>query len=665
MMNGRHVQLSILGLVVVFLILYISELLPGYNLKSDEDYGILANQIKELKNNLKQKENNELEIKTLNNVLNKRVDGLMEKIQSIVNQKEVELNVENSNSEMGLTKVIYTQDESVVFLSSPLSIRLWIDVPNAFPWRKCLHEYASSLFTHSCDPTKDYEKEKQSIILKTFEEDKSKFQLMLEIRNAEMNKNCIQPDDEKNIKIVADCSSSGYWQWTSRGLLRWKNEGCLASTTAQAKTVLVECDHNYDDQMVEIGKVNKTATPATIEPLDLEFWQKRMDQSRKEELESAKKEVDVVLEEIKRSEDNGDYGKFEGNRRAVVFFVDKGSGFLAYLSWWIFAWRKISLDSEKESFDIVLMTHPDSIKKLPKECKEVPQDYDPKSAGPGQCLYRELVPISERNHKYDSYLNSQECLANPAASFLKEYKILIRADLDTFPTPGMINLWPRDVICNRNAVTTHYRKNIEDPIIATAAAAGITHKHWHNTDSAWMGPALRIIALSKLTTYLARFTRAHMFGPGTLCRCATCINLPQECEWGQGIYAGTLLLYAQEIAMNRMWSQREYDTQKTAILDASCTELNIHVCQVALMHARHNSDPFSKFNFLRGDYKHWEMKDLDITNVQGYAMYMAIASANQGKNANETMERYLEKSGGTSLGDICESREDSPGKTFN
>ena len=47
-----------------------------------------------------------------------------------------------------------------------------------------------------------------------------------------------------------------------------------------------------------------------------------------------------------------------------------------------------------------------------------------------------------------------------------------------------------------------------------------------------------------------------MFGPGTGCRCSTCTELPTECQWGTSIYAGTLLLYAQEIAMDAMWTQR-------------------------------------------------------------------------------------------------------------
>ena len=76
-----------------------------------------------------------------------------------------------------------------------------------------------------------------------------------------------------------------------------------------------------------------------------------------------------------------------------------------------------------------------------QECIEVPLDFDSQSAGPGQCLWRELTPLSgtfsamspalyltrppsypERDHKYDRYLNSQECLSNPAASFLLKYK---------------------------------------------------------------------------------------------------------------------------------------------------------------------------------------------------------------------------------------------------
>ena len=38
-----------------------------------------------------------------------------------------------------------------------------------------------------------------------------------------------------------------------------------------------------------------------------------------------------------------------------------------------------------------------------------------------------------------------------------------------------------------------------------------------------------------------------MFGPGTTCRCATCITLPANCSWTGGPFAGILLLYSQVV----------------------------------------------------------------------------------------------------------------------
>ena len=33
---------------------------------------------------------------------------------------------------------------------------------------------------------------------------------------------------------------------------------------------------------------------------------------------------------------------------------------------WLYSWHKIGLDTDVEAFDIILMTHPASVKKLPK-----------------------------------------------------------------------------------------------------------------------------------------------------------------------------------------------------------------------------------------------------------------------------------------------------------
>ena len=87
------------------------------------------------------------------------------------------------------------------------------------------------------------------------------------------------------------------------------------------------------------------------------------------------------------------------------------------------------------------------------------------------------------------------------------------------------------------------RQNIESAIIDASEAAGITHRHWHNTDSAWFvknkcfhrlkrfGPAHRVVALSKLTVQLARLveepkpTRASPGSPARTCSApAPCVG---------------------------------------------------------------------------------------------------------------------------------------------
>ena len=51
------------------------------------------------------------------------------------------------------------------------------------------------------------------------------------------------------------------------------------------------------------------------------------------------------------------------------------------------------------------------------------------------------------------YMNSQECLVGPGTGFLGDYRLLLRADMDTFPTPRFRGLWPEGVLVDRNYQT--------------------------------------------------------------------------------------------------------------------------------------------------------------------------------------------------------------------
>ena len=145
--------------------------------------------------------------------------------------------------------------------------------------------------------------------------------------------------------------------------------------------------------------------------------------------------------------------------------------------------------------------------------------------------------IAYRDKVYDGYMNSQECLYGPGSEFLSQYTLLLRADLDTFPSPRwsdndktcnetpwtllllrFLNFWPWGIIVDKHYLTNHNRDNIKNALRDLACAAGLEHHDWFNPGSSWYGDARRIRNMAKLTVALYKFGRAQMFGPGTTCR---------------------------------------------------------------------------------------------------------------------------------------------------
>ena len=81
-------------------------------------------------------------------------------------------------------------------------------------------------------------------------------------------------------------------------------------------------------------------------------------------------------------------------RRGVVFYVDQGDNTMDYVRWWIFAWRFIGLDIVDEAFDLILMTHPAIISKLPTDCEPVNNDWKINFTQPGFDISKFLPSIT-------------------------------------------------------------------------------------------------------------------------------------------------------------------------------------------------------------------------------------------------------------------------------
>lgn len=104
-------------------------------------------------------------------------------------------------------------------------------------------------------------------------------------------------------------------------------------------------------------------------------------------------------------------------------------------------------------------------------------------------------------------MNSQECLFGPGSEFLSHYQVLLRADMDTFPTPRLLGFWPEGVIVDKGYGTMMGKESIKEALRQLACAAGINHQEWFNIGSSWYGDGRRVRNLAKLTVALNKFGR--------------------------------------------------------------------------------------------------------------------------------------------------------------
>ena len=130
--------------------------------------------------------------------------------------------------------------------------------------------------------------------------------------------------------------------------------------------------------------------------------------------------------------------------------------------------------------------------------------------------------------------------------------------------------------------------------------------------------------------------------------------MPESCQWGKGPYAGTLLLYLQEVAVNKVLTEAEWESlPSSSTLDQGVNDQTRDVCEPALLHCMHNPDRFSKFAFRRGEYRDFDMSDLDVTKARDYATYVALTANSQGKGGEKALATLREKLGGKTWNEYC------------
>ena len=110
--------------------------------------------------------------------------------------------------------------------------------------------------------------------------------------------------------------------------------------------------------------------------------------------ETERKNVDAAVIEVESDDFLHQYDNINDTlssryrRRAAVFYVDQGVGSLAYIQWWLYAWKFLGLNDPDQGFDLVMMTHPAAVSSLPPECLLVNDNFHINFSSPGQCWYK-------------------------------------------------------------------------------------------------------------------------------------------------------------------------------------------------------------------------------------------------------------------------------------
>ena len=132
----------------------------------------------------------------------------------------------------------FSEDPEVSMFQSdaPLTnVGIWIDLPNAFPWRHCLQEYNNLLIPLSCDPTLAT----QAFTLESINNNKKEFHWKTAQGHCVVPVQVIHEGRERNsLTFNRDCGC-GYWTWTNAGQFRWSEGDQLCVQTFKINTPAV------------------------------------------------------------------------------------------------------------------------------------------------------------------------------------------------------------------------------------------------------------------------------------------------------------------------------------------------------------------------------------------------------------------------------------------
>eukprot|EP00730_Choanoeca_flexa_P013090 TRINITY_DN4954_c0_g1_i1.p1 TRINITY_DN4954_c0_g1~~TRINITY_DN4954_c0_g1_i1.p1 ORF type:complete len:667 (+),score=176.02 TRINITY_DN4954_c0_g1_i1:114-2114(+) len=460
---------------------------------------------------------------------------------------------------------------------------------------------------------------------------------------------CMTVDPEQSLHLYPCHEDDPAQQWELEpgvGMVSKLNRLCATHIPGVMHMKMEKCNKPKLQAIIEVDKDYK--------PLKPDDWLLKLARQRELRLVEARAEIQDAL---RRVEQAYAHPVKPGKRRVVVFYSEaKLTELFAQLQWWISSWQRIKLNEASQRFDIFVLGDLPLYAKLKRkypfcELRQWSSTSDPPSDdSPGVCWFLEYVGVSVRDPKrYDGWFNSIEILVNPKIRpLLYKYKQVMRADIDTFPTPRLRDYYIDHVYM---ASSAGYSNRYSRTKLARAAEnAGLQYKGIFNIASTYYGPAPLVTAIADLTIACGHFAKAYLFAPGTPCKLPENLRPKHvKCGWPKGLHEGVLLLYSQELAVNHLYAiGKPIVLHQWATMDVPTIEPH-PTCMARMLHVYHGSDRFSKFAFYADKYRNLDMADYDLRKIRDYVTWMALDAVDQGINR----EQPLQKVGGD-LSKLCD-----------
>ncbi|CAK4520867.1 unnamed protein product [Aphanomyces euteiches] len=303
-------------------------------------------------------------------------------------------------------------------------------------------------------------------------------------------------------------------------------------------------------------------------------------------------------------------------RAAVVYLPTGGTKFMREFHWFHQSWKEmIKHQPAKWRTDIVVFTDDDGDSLKDLGCRATIRTHETQS---DMCV---IVPRYVKVHSatFDYRFADSINVVGISSPATAAYDWILRTDIDTFLTPVFGSWKPRRFTVGSvggycfDSYDTCYR------LRGIANKLNLTPADVLDIGSTWYGPRKLIQACGNLSMAVVNHFHLNEFNE----------TERNKYNWPAWHY-GVLTMYSGHLAIPHCTASTGFDKRDDMIdFPAHSTD---KVSPHAHLHAwQEGVHDFSKLKFQQEKYKNVEVKSLDVSKVNGYAMYSALVGNHEGK----------------------------------